>query len=90
MIGGGEREGASSRVDAQDHGQDVELLGCVLRAEYDLCPGADTDTVKQVLVVPHGGALIADPGWQRFGASAVPRRVGAWWPNADQAQRRIV
>ena len=51
----------------------------------------DTEGANQVLVVPHEGAVVADPGWQRFSAlPPFPHEVGAWWWEVQQGQRRIV
>lgn len=51
----------------------------------------DVDIVnRQTLVVPHEGALVADPGWQQFSTLApFPHAVGAWWWDAAQGRRRI-
>ena len=48
------------------------------------------DAEKQVLVVPHEGAVVAEPGWDQFSPlRPFPDEVGAWWWDGDKERRRI-
>ncbi len=51
----------------------------------------DTYTANKVLAVPHEGAIVANPRWQRFSAlPPFPDELWAWWWNAERGQSRVV
>jgi hypothetical protein len=73
-------------LNEHDQGQDVEPLQLRPVVRQTIAGRVeDTDTVNQVLVVPHDGALVADPGWQRLSAlPPFPDDVGAWRWDAER------
>ena len=81
-----------ARLNEQDQGQDVKLLERrPLVRERIAVRVPVTAMASQLLAVPHEGALVADPGWQRF--SVLPPfsdDVGAWWWNAERGRTRVV
>lgn len=71
------------------HTELLELHSLVRQTIATRVPDAGTVN-RRVLVLPHEGAIVADPGWQRFSAlPPFPQAVGAWWSEAEQGWRRI-
>lgn len=58
------------------------------RVEADL--GAGSTGSPPLLVVPHEGAVVAEPGWKEFNPLApFPSEIGAWWCAAHKQRHRI-
>ncbi|HEX2274357.1 MAG TPA: Type 1 glutamine amidotransferase-like domain-containing protein [Acidimicrobiales bacterium] len=71
------------------HTELLELHSLVCQTIAARVPDAGSIN-RRVLVLPHEGAIVADPGWQRFSAlPPFPEAVGAWWSDAEQGRRRI-